>query len=240
MRALPFLLLAVVLTATATAADRIGGSVGVTSDYRLEGLSLSAGTAAVQAELHFQQPVEDRGAWYAGLWASSVRLGNQTSSSAQIGGFVGRQWALGPDWMGSVGVSHYAHPWNALLRHYDYDELTVGASFRDRVKFTAAYSPDTDLYSHYGFIENRRSLAYELAGTLPVRGPLAASIGIGFRDVSDFFNTTGYWYGSAGLTYDRGRLHASVLRIQTDGTAQRLFYDDIVQPAWVGTLLWTF
>ncbi|MEJ0036082.1 MAG: TorF family putative porin [Gammaproteobacteria bacterium] len=237
MRALPFLLCAVVLTATA--ADRLGGSVGVTSDYRLQGLSLSANTAAPQAELHFQQPTEDRGAWYAGLWASSVRLSNQSSSSAQIGAFLGRQFAVGPDWLGSVAVSHYAHPWNALLKKYDYDELTIGASFRDRLKFTATYSPDTDLYSYYGFIENRRSIAYELAGTVPVRGPLAASAGVGFRDVSSFFNT-GYWYGSAGLAYDRGRVHASVLRIQTDRTARRLFYGDVVDPAWVGTLLWTF
>jgi uncharacterized protein (TIGR02001 family) len=237
VRALPFLLCAVVLTASA--ADRFGGSVGVTSDYRLEGLSLSANTAAVQAELHFQQPTEDRGAWYAGLWTSSVRLANQSSSSAQVGAFLGRQWAIGPDWLGSVTVSHYAHPWNALLKNYDYDELSIGASFRDRLKLTAAYSPNTDLYSYYGFIGNRRSIAYELAGTLPVHGPLAASAGVGFRDVSSFFGT-GYWYGSAGLAYDRGRLHASVLRIQTDTTARRLFYSDIVDPAWVGTLLWTF
>lgn len=237
MRALPFLLSVVVLTATA--ADRIGGSVGVTSDYRLEGLSLSAGKAAAQAELHVQLPTEERGGWYAGLWASTVRLANQTSSSGQIGAFLGREFAMGPDWLGSVTVSHYAHPWNALLKQYDYDELTVGASFRDRLKFTAAWSPDTDLYSHYGFIENRRSLAYEVAGTVPLRGPVGASAGIGFRDVSDFFGT-GYWYGSAGLSYDRGPLHASVMRVQTDRTARRLFYDDIVDPAWVGTVLWTF
>lgn len=237
MRALPLLLCAVV--STAAAADRIGGSVGVTSDYRLQGLSLSASAAAAQAELHFRLPTEDRGAWYAGLWASSVRLSNQSSSSAQIGAFVGRQFALGPDWLGSVSVSHYAHPWNALLKQYDYDELTVAASFRDRLKFTATWSPDSDLYSYYGFIENRRSLAYELAGTLPVRGAFAASAGVGYRDVTDFFGT-GYWYGSAGLSYDRGRVHASVLRIQTDRTARQLFYSDIVDPAWVGTLLWTF
>jgi uncharacterized protein (TIGR02001 family) len=237
VRALPFLLFTVVLTATA--ADRVGGSVGVTSDYRLQGLSLSAGKAAVQAELHFQFPTEERGGWYAGVWTSTVRLVGQSSSSAQIGPFVGRTFALGPDWLGSVSLSHYAHPWDDLLKHYDYDELTVGASFRDRLKLSATYSPDTDLYSHYGFIENRRSLAYELSGSVPVRGSLAASAGVGYRDVSSFFGT-GYWYGSAGLAYDRGSLHASVLRIQTDRTARELFYDDIVDPAWVGTLLWTF
>ena len=213
--------------------------MGITSDYRLQGLSLSAGKAAAQAELHYQFPTEDRGGWYTGLWASSVRLANQSSSSGQIGAFLGREFSIGQDWLASVSLSHYAHPWDAFLKRYDYDELTFGASFRDRVKFTAAYSPNTDLYSHYGFIENRSSLAYEVAGSLPVRGALAASAGVGFRDVSSFFDT-GYWYGSAGLAYDRGHLHASVLRIHTDRTARRLFYDDIVDPSWVGTLLWTF
>jgi len=240
VRALPFLLLTIVLAAHA--ADRSGGSLAVTSDYRLEGISLSAGSASVQAELHLQQPTENRGAWYGGLWAASVRLPSQSQSSPQLGAFIGRQWAMGQDWMGSAVISHYAHPWNALLRHYDYDELTVEASFRDRLRFTAAYSPNTDLYSqrnHWGFQEDRRSLAYEVSGSLPVYGPVAASAGAGYRDVTSFFNT-GYWYGSAGLTYDRGRLHASVLRIQTDRTAQRIFYRDLVDPAWVGTLLWTF
>lgn len=238
MRALPFLLCAVVFSATA--ADRIGGSIGVTSDYRLQGLSLSAGSPAAQAELHFLLPVEDRGGWYTGLWASTVRLADQSGSSVQVGAFIGREFALGADWLGSVSLSHYAHPWSALLRHYDYDELTVAASYRDRLKFTVAYSPNTDLYSHYGFIENRRSLAYEVAGTVPVHGSLGASAGLGYRDVSSFFDDGGYWYGSAGLTYDRGPLHVSVMRIQTDRTARRLFYGDIVDPAWVGTLLWSF
>ncbi len=224
---------------TATAGDRVGGSVGVTSDYRLDGLSLSGNKAAVQAELHLQAPTENGGAWFGGVWASTVRLTGQSDPSAQIEGFLGHQWALDPDWQGTLMVAHYAHPWNRFLKHYDYDELTAELSFRDRLKLTAAYSPNTDLYSYFGFIENRKSIAYEAAATLPVKGFLAATAGLGFRDVSSFFGT-GYWYGSVGLAYDRAHLHASLMRIGTDRTAQRLFYSDFVDPAWVGTLLWTF
>jgi uncharacterized protein (TIGR02001 family) len=231
------LLLAVSLTAGAS--DRLGGSVGMTSDYRLAGLSLSGNKSAVQAELHLQQPTIDGGAWFGGVWASTVRVDARADASVQLEGFLGRQWALAADWRGSMTVAHYAHPWDSWLQHYDYDELTAAASFRDRLKFTVAYSPNTDLHSHYGFIENRTSLSFEAAGTTPIRGPLAASAGLGFRDVSSFFDA-GYWYGSLGLAYDRGKVHASVLRIQTDRTARRVFYSDVVEPAWVGTLLWTF
>ncbi|MEJ1965359.1 MAG: TorF family putative porin [Gammaproteobacteria bacterium] len=224
---------------TATAGDRIGGSVGVTSDYRLDGLSLSGNKAAVQAELHLQARTEDNGAWFGGVWASTVRLNSQADSSVQLEGFLGRQWSVNPDLQTSVMFAHYAHPWDALLQHYDYDELTLEASYQDRLKLTAAYSPNTDLYSHYGFIENRASIAWEATATLPLRRTLAASAGLGYRDVSSFFGT-GYWYGSAGVTYDRARLHASLMRIETDRTAERLFYRDFVEPAWVGTLLWTF
>jgi uncharacterized protein (TIGR02001 family) len=223
---------------TATAGDRIGGSVGVTSDYRLDGLSLSRNKPAVQAELHLQARTEDGGAWFGGIWASTVRTGHD-ESSVQIEGFFGRQWSLNPDWQTSLMLAHYTHPWNGLLKHYDYDELTVEASFRDRLKLTAAYSPNTDLYSHYGFVENRKSIAWEATASLPVRHALSASAGLGFRDLGSFFDS-GYWYGSAGLAYDRANLHASLMRIQTDQTARRLFYSDIVEPAWVGTLLWTF
>ncbi len=158
MRALPFLLCAVVLTATA--ADRIGGSLGVTSDYRLQGLSLSAGDRRQhRPSCTFSNPTEDRGALVrraVGLdgaaQPTSLRRRRRSARSSAASS------TLGPDWLGSVALSHYAHPWNALLKHYDYDELTIGASFRDRLKFTAAYSrPTHDLYSHYGFIENRRS-----------------------------------------------------------------------------------
>jgi hypothetical protein len=168
-----------------------------------------------------------------------VRLNGQSDSSVQLEGFLGRQWALNPDWQSTLMVAHYAHPWDRLLKHYDYDELTAELSFRDQLKLTAAYSPNTDLYSYYGFLENRKSIAYEATGTVPVRGSLAASAGLGFRDVESFFGT-GYWYGSVGLAYDRARVHASLMHIRTDRTARQLFYSDAVDPAWVGTLLWTF
>jgi hypothetical protein len=127
-----------------------------------------------------------------------------------------------------------------MLKHYDYDEITVEAGFRDTFTLTATYSPNTDLYADwYGLVEDRKSLAFEGMAGLPLKGSFAASAGVGYRDVTSFFDE-GYWYGSVGLSYDRAGLHASVFRIQTDETAQRLFTGEYASPGWVGTLLWTF
>jgi uncharacterized protein (TIGR02001 family) len=224
----------------AHAGERFGGSVGVTSDYRLQGLSYSNGNPAAQAELHYQSPADHGATWFGGLWASTVKLDDQTESSVQLEAFVGRQWTMGSDWQGKTTLAHYAHPWNSFWQRYDYDELTLEAGYRDTVRFTASYSPNTDLYSRYrGLVENRRALAFEATAGVPVRGSFAASAGVGYRDVTSFFGR-GYWYGSVGLAYDKDRLHASLFRVQTDRVARRMFYADSAAPAWVGTFLWSF
>jgi len=225
----------------ADAGERFGGSVGIASDYRLQGLSLSDREPAPQAELHYHAKMGDGAAWYAGVWASKVKLTDETDSSVQLEAFLGAQWALGQDWQGKVTVAHYAHPWDSLLQHYDYDELTVEATFfRDTFRLTAAYSPNTDLYAGwYGLIEDRKSLAFEASAGVPLIASFAASAGVGYRDVTSFFDK-GYWYGSVGLAYDRAGLHASIYRVQTDHTARSLFAGDSASPGWVGTLLWTF
>jgi uncharacterized protein (TIGR02001 family) len=237
VRASPLLLCAVILTAAA--GDRLGGSVGATSDYRLEGLSQSANRPAAQVELHYQGRSENGATWFGGVWASTVRLDAQEATSVQLQAFLGREWPLGADWRGKLTVAHYAHPWNGLLKLYDYDELTAEATYHDTLTLAAAYSPNTDLYSRYGFVENRKSLAYEAAVRVPLRGAFSSSGGVGYRDLTSLFGS-GYWYGSVGFAYDRASLHASLLRVGTDQTARRLFYGDMASAAWVGTLLWTF
>jgi hypothetical protein len=107
-------------------------------------------------------------------------------------------------------------------------------------KLSAAYSPNTDLFTGwYGLVEDRKSLAFEATAGVPVKGAFAAAVGVGYRDITSFFDK-GYWYGSVGLAYDRAGLHASLFRIETDATAQRLFTGEYASPGWVGTLLWTF
>lgn len=238
MRVTPLLLLAITLTAHA--GDRFGGSFGVTSDYRLQGLSYSNTNPAAQAELHYQRLNENGNAWFGGLWGSTVKLDDQTESSVQVEAFLGRQWSMGTDWQGKITLAHYAHPWSSFWQRYDYDEVTLEAGYRDTVRFTASWSPNTDLYSRYtGLVENRRSVAFEASTGIPIRGSFAASAGVGYRDITSFFDT-GYWYGSVGLAYDKDRLHASLYRVQTDRTARRLFYSESAEPAWVGTFLWSF
>lgn len=224
----------------AAANDHLGGSLALTSDYRLYGLSQSDGEPAAQVEVHYQSSANARSTWFGGLWASSVKLGGNEPTSVQLEAFLGHQWAFDADWQGRVSLAHYAHPWNSLLHEYDYDELSAGIAWRDALSFTVTWSPNTDLYARYhGFSENRTALAYEGTGRLPLWRTLALIGGLGYRDLQDLFGR-GYWYGSTGLSYDRSRLHLSLLWVDTDHTARRLFVSDAAGPAWVATALWTF
>ena len=237
MRAPSFLLF--VVTLSAAAGDRVGGSLGITSDYRFDGLSQSNSEPAVQGELHFRSNPDGRSTWFTGIWASTVQLGDEQPRSVQLQAFLGRGWAFDSDWQGKLSVAHYVHPWNALLRRYNYDEFAAEIGFRDLGALTVTYSPNTDLYSRRVFAENKASMAYELSGRVPIGRAFSAFAGAGYRDLQRLFQT-GYWYGSFGVGYDGARLHASFMRVETDHTAQRLFYGDGARPAWLGTLLWTY
>jgi uncharacterized protein (TIGR02001 family) len=219
----------------AHAGDRLGGSLALTSDYRLEGISQSNTSPAVQAEIHYDDP----SGWFAGLWGSNVGLYGQKADATQLNVLVGRQWLIAPDWRAKTVISHYAHPWDSPQRAYDYDELSVSVAFRDQLAFSTTYSPDVSLYSRYGLVKNRTTWSYDFTVHTAVRGHVSASGGVGFHDLHTLTGT-GYWYGSAGLAYDTEHLHFDLSRIQTDAAARRLFYSDIARPTWVGTVIWTF
>ena len=233
MRALTWSLLLVALPASAS--DRWGGSVALTSDYRLRGISLSDSSAALQADVHYDSP---RG-WLAGLWASSVRLYGEDNETIQLNAFFGFRWAIDSNWGAKLVVSHYAHPWDSLAQGYDYDEVTMGADWRDRLFFTATWSPNTSIASYRGFHFDRSAIAYDATGRWPFGPRLSGFAGLGYNDLRELVGT-GYWYGSAGFVYDLRRLHVDVSRVQTSAAAKRLFYGDIADNRWAATVMWTF
>jgi uncharacterized protein (TIGR02001 family) len=238
VRSLRFLWIFVVTIAAAN--DRIGGSAALTSDYRLYGLSQSNSEPALQAEIHYLGNPGARSSWFGGVWASTVRLSSRQPTSVQMEAFLGQQWALNADWQVRLAYGHYVHPWNSRLSRYDYDEFSASVAWRDALSFTAAWSPNTDLYSTYrGYAGNDRALNYELTGHVPVWRTLALVGGVGYRELQALFGT-GYWYASAGLAYDGERMHLSLLRTGTDHTARDMFYSDSAEPAWIGTVLVTF
>ena len=112
---------------------QVSGSVGVVSDYRYRGYSLSAGDPAVQAGVAW----DGASGAYAGLFASSVQPFRHGGGALWMpyAGYArrdrhGRSWDIG------VRYSHFASD-----DYFDYPELHVGIAFR-HVAFRVHYAHD--------------------------------------------------------------------------------------------------
>lgn len=96
------------LWAPATWAADISGELGLVSDYRYRGLSLSESEPALQASL----VLEDKSGFHADLWASSIR--NQRSGpSAEIDLAAGYEAGLGGGVTLDLALIYYLYPADA-------------------------------------------------------------------------------------------------------------------------------
>lgn len=112
----------------------MSGSVSAVSNYRYRGVSLSHNDPAAQVALAYDDPL----GWYAGAFASTVRLGEPASSEAQGIAFAGyaRTTPMGATFEGGVVYSGFTGP-----RSYAYLDLLAGVTY-DRVSARVHYSPN--------------------------------------------------------------------------------------------------
>jgi len=96
---LPALFIAV----SANAAD-LSGEVGVVSDYRYRGLSLSEGKPALQATLDADL---GKGA-YASLWFSTIR--EEGNTHAELEADIGKEFELASNVTLDLSATYYAYP----------------------------------------------------------------------------------------------------------------------------------
>ncbi|MBX6421384.1 MAG: hypothetical protein IRZ06_10345 [Nevskia sp.] len=216
-------------------AGGVGGSLGATSDYVFRGISLSDHQPAGQGDVHYRA---DAG-WFVGLAAASVKRGRGQDVTAELNPYLGFAWALDSDWSARLAYVHYAYPFNAPHRLYDYDELGGTLAWRDRAFLTVAASPDTGVETTRGTAAGRAALAYNLGVHQPLPGAFSVNAGVGYYDLRWAIGT-GYVYWNAGFGYDRGRLHLDASYIGTNAVARRLYYDELAVNRWVVSLLWHF
>jgi len=102
----------------AASAIELSGNVALTSDYVWRGVSQTDGGPAIQGGFD-----ADLGnGLYAGVWASNVDFGDDTSVEVDVyGGWAGEFNGVGVD----VGYIHYHYPQEG----YQLDELYLGLSF---------------------------------------------------------------------------------------------------------------
>jgi len=230
-----FACVALTFATRSEASDAWGGSLAVTTDYVYRGLSQSGGEPAIQGGLYAQPAT----GWTIGVWASTVQLGRNADTSAEVDLYLARSWAMGSDWDARVGLTHYAYPNDNLPLQYDYDELIASVSYRQRVTATATWSPKMSRYGAGRVARDREAASYELTYLQPVIGAWSFGAGAGYYDLEDLFDT-GYWYWNAGFLYSWQRLQVDLAYIDADHTVYRLYGYRAGGGRWSAALTWRF
>jgi uncharacterized protein (TIGR02001 family) len=222
-------------TARCAEGDRWGGSVGVTSDYLVRGISRSNDHGALQLDLHYL----DASGFVAGLYASNAQLNSRLPTTAELDVFIGYAWSPGRDWQGRVLAGHYAYPWSKKGSSYDYDEFDLDLSYREWLNVRFTYSPDAPLISPYHGLIGVTTESAEVNLQHRAFGRVSAMAGVGYA----FYNAqepSGYGYWSVGAAYEVAPVSLVLSYVNTTAEAKALFYNAAADSRWSGTVIWRF
>jgi hypothetical protein len=234
-------------------ADTWGGSIALTSDYFVRGISRSNDQAALQGDVHLASP----SGFFGGLFASSVQIDSSDSRNGELSAFFGFTWAAGGDWRNKIVIDHYSYPWNAAGSHYNYDELSFDTAYQDWLDLSVVYSPNTPrtvvypgppeypsnpeypVYTEYFRLISVTAKSIEMNLQSPRSHRVAATAGVGYSYL-DGPDAAGYTYWSLGANYDLAPLSVSLSYVDTSAAAKALFYNEAAHGRWTATLILHF
>ena len=225
----------VLMTHPSSGAGLWGGSLDVTSDYFVRGISRSDDRAAPQLDLHYL----DGSGFLADFFASSSQIDPAAKRDAELSAFLGYVWSASRDWQGKLLAGNYSYPWNQAGSQYNYDEVDLEGAFRDRMHVIVSYSPDMRRYLYNrGFVRiGAESLEADVQR--PIAGRLSANGGVGYYELNGP-QASGYAYWSLGAVYDLAPVSFLVSYIGASRAANDLFYNAAVGGRWSGTVIWRF
>jgi uncharacterized protein (TIGR02001 family) len=224
-------------SARCAAADVWGGSLALTSDYFVRGISRSNDQAAPQLDLHYSNSA----GFLAGVFASNTQVNPYQPRNAELSAFIGFAWSLGENWRSKILASHYAYPWSQAGTHYNYDELDVDFAYQSWLHMSFGYSPNAPRFVPYPYdaLIGVTEKSAEVSLQRPIVGKLSATAGIGYS----FLNgpdSGGYTYWSAGGSYDLQSVSLVLSYVDTTAEAKSLFYNAAAKGRWAGTVIWRF
>jgi uncharacterized protein (TIGR02001 family) len=219
------------------AAGTFGGSVDVTSDYLVRGISRTDQEAALQLDLHYSHS----SGLFAGVFASNSRIDPYEPRDMELSAFVGFAFHPNDDWRARALYTHYAYPFNHGGPEYDYDELNLELAYQSWLEFSVVYSPNSPRYvpAPYRELYGVSEQAAEVNLQHPVYRTLSLTGGVGYAYLHGP-EPRGYVYYSAGAAYDIGAFSLSLSYVDTSAGAKALFYNEAASHRVVGTVIWRF
>jgi uncharacterized protein (TIGR02001 family) len=229
----------VLATPPCAAADVWGGSVGVTNDYIVRGMTRTDGQAALQLDLHYA----NSNGWIAGAFASNARIEPNQPSDVELDAFLGFTGNLGGDWRGKVVANRYFYVSHGSAHEaeidYDYNEFQLDLAYRDWLDLALIYSPDQPRYVTYLGLFASKSLSAEINVQRSVWKRLSATLGVGYS-YFDGPDAQGYGYWSVGASYDLAPVSLSVSFVDTTPGAKALFYNEAARGRLTASAIWRF
>lgn len=223
------------MTPRCVGADVFGGSLDLTSDYFVRGISRSDDRPALQMDLHYL----DSSGVVADFFASSAQIDPAAKRDAELSAFIGYVWSPCSDWQGKILAGSYSYPWNQVGSIYNYDEIDLEVAYRDWLHLILTYSPDTRRYFYDRGFVRAGAESMELDLQRPILSKLSANGGIGYYQPNGS-DAAGYAYWSVGAAYDFGPASLALSYIGTTKEANALFYNAAVAGRWSGTVIWHF
>jgi uncharacterized protein (TIGR02001 family) len=227
----------VVGSAPCVAADQWGGSLELTSDYFVRGISRTSNDPALQLDVHYY----NSNGFLAGVFASNAQINSREPKDAELSGYIGFGWNMDADWRSKLVASHYAYPWNRAGGQYNYDEVDLDIAYQEWLHFGLDYSPNAPRYVPYpyaGLISVAEKSA-EVNVQRQIVGKLSATAGLGYSFL-DGPESGGYAYWSVGAAYSLNSVSLVVAYLDTTAEAKALFYNAAAAGRWTGTVIWRF
>jgi len=224
-------------SAPCEAADAWGGSLGLTSDYFVRGISRTSDEAALQLDLHYSSG----SGFLAGVFASNAQIDPSQPRDVELSAFIGFAWNFDSDWRSKILVSHYAYPWNRAGTQYNYDEVDLDVAYQGWLQFSLGYSPNSPRFVPYpydGLIGVAEKSA-EVNLQRQIAGRFSATAGLGYSFLEGP-ESGGYAYWSVGGAYDLKSVSLVVSYVDTTAEAKALFYNAAATGRWIGTVIWRF
>jgi uncharacterized protein (TIGR02001 family) len=221
----------------AEAVDQWGGSVALSSDYYVRGISRTNDQAALQLDLHYSSPT----GFVAGVFASNSQIDPKEPKDVELSGFIGFAWNVTDEWRGKILASHYAYPWNRAGAHYNYDEIDLDVAYRGWLHLSLGYSPNAPRHigAPYHALVNMAEKSAEVSLQRPIFGKFSAAAGVGYSVVNGP-ESGGYAYWSGGIAYDLQPVTLALTYVNTSPGAKALFYNAAATGEWTGTVIWRF
>ena len=217
------------------AAESWGGTLAVTSDYLVRGISRSNNGGAIQADLHV---AADSGL-IGGVFASSIRFDAADHLNAEFSGFVGFAWQPSRVWRARALASYYSYAWNDSGSQYNYAELALEASYDDWLDINLVYSPDAPRYVPSRGLTGVSAPSADVTVRTPWFHRIAATAGVGYSHLSGP-GAGGYAYWSAGGTLDLAPWSISLSYVSTNAQAAALFGSAAAHNRCSATIIWRF